>query len=132
VTAARTTEQPFLDSRASEGAPPVERRQAPRYLIKQRCVVSLAGTDGPGRGWNCIAYNISAGGIGVLLPLAVQAGTMLQIEPWGLPHARALLARVVYTKPLEFVSLCGCELPTRLNQNELAAWLPQPPMPAPA
>jgi hypothetical protein len=130
VSPVNSTKEPLaLESAEGEAAaarPVTERRQAPRHLIKQRCVISLSGTDGPVRGWSCIAYNISAGGIGVLLPLAVRPGTLLQIEPWGLPHAPTLLARVVHTKPLEFVAMCGCEFSTRLETQDLQAWLGRP------
>jgi len=123
LTSECNPEKQSAEQQAAQAAAVRERRGAPRHLIKQRCIISVAGIDGPVSGWNCIAYNISATGIGVLLPLAVAPGTLLQIEPWGLTDAPTLLARVVYSKPLEFVAMCGCELTTPLRKQDLEAWL---------
>ncbi len=131
TAAKQTPEAPIAEVLAPDEAAAVlsaaERRGAPRHPIKQRCIISLAGSEGPVSGWHCIAYNISATGIGVLLPLPVRPGIVLQIEPWGLPGAPTLLARVVHTKPFEFVWMCGCELSTPLHTKELQAWLQRVP-----
>lgn len=114
-----------------EAVPPsgVEQRKARRYLIQQRCIVSLPGGRGP-EGWRSIAYNISTTGIGVLLAVPLQPGTELDIEPWALPGTRTLRVRVVHCKRLEFAWMAGCELSEPLSDVELKAWLagkrPQP------
>lgn len=100
----------------------MERRGEKRHPIQQRCIVSLAGAGGPD-GWHCIAYNISANGIGILLPLRVRSGAILRIEPWGLRGAPVVEARVVHSKILEFVWMCGCEFLTPLREEQLQAWL---------
>ena len=66
-------------------------------------------------------------GIGIVLPFHLRLGTGLQIEPSGLPGARALRARLVHSRPVDFVWFCGCEFFSRLDDAELRAWL-QPPM----
>jgi len=57
------------------------------------------------------------------LPLPIERGAEVDLEPWNLPAAPPLRARVVYTSRLEFVWLAGCELSRRLTDEELAAWL---------
>jgi hypothetical protein len=76
-----------------------------------------------GDGWRCIVFSISATGVGVTLPLPVERGAEVDIEPWELAGAPPLRARIVYTTRLEFVWLAGCELSRRLTSDELAAWL---------
>ena len=109
---------------AEQGLPPsgIEQRGARRYLIQQRCIVSLPGGKGP-EGWRSIAYNISTTGIGVLLGVPLQPDTQLEIEPWNLPGTRTVRARVVHCKPLEFAWMAGCEFAEPLTEAELKAWL---------
>ena len=74
-----------------------------------------------GEPWRCIAYDISATGIGIVLPFHLRLGTGLQIEPSGLPGAGALRARLVHSRPVDFVWFCGCEFFSRLDDAELRA-----------
>jgi hypothetical protein len=100
----------------------VEFRGATRYRVLQRCFVRPPGVS-THEGWRCIAFNLSLTGIGVTLPLPVERDTLLDIEPWNLPGAPELKARVVHISRLDFVWLAGCELSRRLTDEELAAWL---------
>ncbi len=110
---------------ASPGAPAEERRSAPRFQIVQRCLVRPAG--GPGdASWKGIAYDLSAVGIGIALPYPLAPGTTIVIEPWELPAARPLEARVVRFVPVAHLWFCGCELTARLRDDELRAWLGKP------
>src|SRR5262249_34929752 len=81
------------------GSPSAERRAAPRHPLLQRCFVWPPGAQG--EGWRCVAYNISATGIGLTLPLPLLPGTVLRVEPWELPAARILRARVVHVRAVE-------------------------------
>ncbi len=109
----------------AETAPPVqavEFRAAPRYRVLQRCYLRPPGVTAPD-GWRCIVFSLSATGVGVTLPLPLERGTEVEIEPWNLPGAKPLRARVVHTSRLEFVWLAGCELHGRLTDDDLATWL---------
>ena len=99
-----------------------ERRIAPRHPILQRCLVWPPGASGT-EGWRCIVHNISLSGVGLSLPCPVEPGTILRVEAWGLPGAPALQVRVVYTKPLGFLWLGGCELLHPLDADRLQSWL---------
>src|SRR5947199_8216220 len=87
---------------------PRERRSAHRPALIQRCFAKPAAAPGA-EGWRCIVYNISVMGVGVTLPLPLKNGAVIWIEPWNLPDARPVQARVVRSSPLEYVWLCGCE-----------------------
>jgi hypothetical protein len=113
---------PSHDPYAGPRVQGVEFRGATRYRLLQRCFVRPPGV-GPGDGWRGIVFSLSATGVGVTLPLAVERGTEVTIEPWQLQGGAALTARVVYVSRLEFVWLVGCELTRRLTDDELAVWL---------
>jgi hypothetical protein len=105
-----------------------ELRHGPRFRILQRCLVlpaNLPPTDGAPapEGWHCIAYNISALGIGITVPLKLREGTELSIRPWVLRGAEVLTARIVHTKPVGFLWFAGCELSKRLSESELEIWI---------
>ena len=100
----------------------VESRSAPRYRVLQRCHVRPPGVAA-GEGWRCIVFSISATGVGVTLPLPIESGAELDIEPWNLPGAGPLRARIVHTTRLENVWLAGCELSRRLSASDMSAWL---------
>ena len=100
----------------------VESRSATRYRVLQRCHVRPPGVSA-GDGWRCIIFSLSATGVGITLPLPVEQGAEVDIEPWNLPGVEPLRARVVHTTRLEFVWLAGCELSRRLSETDLAAWL---------
>jgi PilZ domain len=117
-----------LPGPADETPPTVERRSVPRHHLIQRCI-ARPDIDTATDGWRCIAYNISATGIGVALPLPLKRGAVLWIEPWNLPGGRAMQTRVVHTRPLEFVWLCGCEFLEPLPDAELQAWLARAVLP---
>src|SRR5947209_15423922 len=97
-------------------------RSAPRYRVLQRCFVRPPGVRAPD-GWRGIVFSLSASGIGVTLPLAVERGTDIEIEAWNLTGAPVLRARVVHVAKLQFVWLTGCELSRRLDPDDLSAWL---------
>jgi hypothetical protein len=75
---------------------------------------------------------VSATGVGVALPFRPAVGTRLVVEPWRLPGAGPLLARVVHALPLEHLWLCGCELVVPLTDAELRAWVTGSQVPWPA
>ena len=99
----------------------IEFRTAARYSLLQRCLVWPQGPR-QAEPWRCIAYNISAGGIAITLPMPCQLGTILQIQAWELPGTRLLQARLVRTSPVEFLWFCGCELIDPLSSQELQQW----------
>jgi hypothetical protein len=99
----------------------LEMRAATRYRILQRCFVHPAGASAR-EAWQCIAYNISAIGIGVTLPVELQEGTELSIQALGLPQACPLQVRIMRTNPIEPLWFTGCELLNRLSDADLAAW----------
>jgi hypothetical protein len=66
---------------------------------------------------------MSASGIGVSLPSPVLPGTEIEIEPWKLPGAPTLRARIVRVHRLDVAWLTGCQLFNRLSDTDLAAWL---------
>ncbi|HTK73907.1 MAG TPA: PilZ domain-containing protein [Gemmataceae bacterium] len=103
-----------------------ERRSAPRHSLIQRCFAKPA-SSAEAEGWRCIVYNISAAGVGITLPLPLKNGAVIYIEPWNLPGAKPVHARIVRSSPLEYVWLCGCEFLSRLTDDELRAWLPPTP-----
>ena len=103
----------------------VESRSAPRYRVLARCHVRPPGVAA-GDGWRCIVFSISSTGIGVTLPLPVERGAEIDIEPWQLPGAQPLRARIVHMNRLDIVWLAGCELSRRLSAEELTAWLSIP------
>jgi hypothetical protein len=110
------------DSSAGPMVQGVEFRSAPRYRVLQRCFIRPPGLSGAD-GWRGIAFSMSATGIGVTLPLPVERGTEIEVEPWNLRGAPTVTARVVHICRLDFVWLTGCQLSRRLTDDELAAWL---------
>jgi hypothetical protein len=103
----------------------IEYRSDTRELILQRCFVWLPGSPSS-EALRCIAYNISLGGIAVVMPIRPESGTLLAIKAWDLPDAPSLQARVVHTKGLDYLWCCGCELITPLPEKDLQAWLKGP------
>lgn len=99
-----------------------EQRKSPRYPTLQRCFVWPPGANGP-TGLHCIAYNVSTTGIGITLPLPLPVGQVLRIEPFDVPGAGPIQARIVHHKPVEFLWFSGCELLRPLTFEELRAWL---------
>jgi hypothetical protein len=91
----------------------------------QRCFVQPAGAGGA-EGWRCIAYNISATGVGVALPVCLRPGTVLTIHAFSSPRARPLAVRIVRVAPVEHAWFAGCELLGRLSDCDLQAWCSGP------
>jgi hypothetical protein len=100
----------------------VESRAAARYRVLQRCFVRPPGVEAPG-GWRGIVFSVSATGIGVSLASPILPGTEVTIEPWRLPGAPILRARVVRVHRIDVAWLTGCQLVSRLGDADLAAWL---------
>jgi hypothetical protein len=103
------------------GISSVEMRTATRLPILQRCFV-MPPNAAASLAWQCIAYNISSSGVGVALPIHLQAGTELIIQAWGLPRACSLLVRVIHSEPVQYVWFTGCELLGPLSDDELKIW----------
>jgi hypothetical protein len=99
----------------------IEMRTADRHRILQRCFVSPGNASAP-EPWQCIAYNISATGVAVALPVELPKDTVLTLEPWDLPKARFLRARVVHAKLVQMLWFTGCELVESLSEPELRVW----------
>lgn len=121
-----TTKTESVAGSNSAGAGILERRAFPRYPILQRCFVC----SGPRRltpwgpeGWRSIAYNISRTGIGLTLPLPIQPGIILEIEPWGLPVVKTVRGTLVRCTQVEFLWFCGCRFEKPLQEEELRAWM---------
>src|SRR5207253_7140403 len=87
----------------------VEMRTAPRRRILQRCFV-LTANAAASDAWRCVAYSMSATGIGIALPKQLPEGTVLTIQAWGLPRACSLQVRVVRTKHVDSWWFTGCKL----------------------
>src|SRR2546428_10010005 len=103
-------ETPF--PRAGAAAPAVEQRSASRYRILQRCFARPQAAPGA-EGWRGIACDISAAGIGVILPLPLRRGRGLLIEPWNLPGGKPVRLRVARASPLGFGWLGGAGVVSR-------------------
>lgn len=103
------------------GISAVDMRAATRYRVLQRCFVHPARASAR-EAWQCIAYNISATGIGVALPVPLPEGAALSIRAWGLPRACPLRARIVHTRPVAFLWYTGCALLTPLSNADLTIW----------
>jgi hypothetical protein len=108
---------------AGPGVSAVEFRGATRYRVLQRCIIRPPGVAAAD-GWRGIVFSMSKSGAGITLPTPISRGTELEIEPWNLPGAPVLKARLVHLTRLESVWLAGCEFSCQLTDDELAAWLP--------
>ncbi len=96
-----------------------ERRAMARVLCNR--AARVRGVGGEELATLC---NISVGGIGLYLEAPLPQDTMLIVEPLS-PTAGALLARVVRVVPEGGRWMHGCLLATRLDAEELGAWLGQ-------
>jgi hypothetical protein len=113
------------DNAAKIGTYAVENRSHPRHRLLQRCLVRPHGAPRV-EGWRSIAHNISLSGIGITMPCPLESGTIIEIEAWGLQDVRRLEARVIHSRPVDFLWFCGCELVQQLREEELHAWLKGP------
>ena len=93
------------------GTSRIDMRNAVRHPILQRCFVRPARAPVP-QPWQCIAYNISATGLGLTLPVQLPEGTVLTIEAWKLPRACPLQVRIVQTRLVELFWFTGCDRTT--------------------
>jgi hypothetical protein len=109
------------DSSSRTGISNVDMRTATRQQMLQRCFVHSAKAGGP-QAWRCIAYNISATGIGLALPVQLNEGTVLTIRAWELPRAGDLQACVVRATLIESYWFTGCEFVRRLKDSEVRVW----------
>ena len=74
--------------------------------------------------WPGMVYNISATGIGLVLPFPALPGLVLVIEPRGRRSAGLRVrARVVRSGLQQYVWFHGCEFLTPLDPQQLGAWL---------
>jgi PilZ domain len=99
----------------------IEMRTATRCRVLQRCFVHPANASAP-QAWQCIAYNISATGIGVAIPIRLREGTVLSIQAFNLPRACPLQVRVVQAKQVNLLWFTGCEMIKCLSDAELRIW----------
>jgi hypothetical protein len=76
--------------------------------------------------WRCIAYNVSATGVGITLPFELDEGTLLTIQPWDLPGSRPLQARIVQSRQVETAWFTGCEWLQFLSEDEVEIWCSAP------
>ena len=99
----------------------IEKRATARMLCNQAARVRREGEEGRGDQFATIR-NISASGVGLHLETCCAHDTILIVEPLS-PGSKALLARVVRTTAEEGGWMHGCELSTRLSEEELHSWL---------
>jgi hypothetical protein len=103
----------------------VELRIAPRYPILQRCFAQPVAPPEP-QAWRCIAFNVSATGIGIALPVELPEGTLLTVQAYNLPGTSTLQARVIHSRPVESLWFTGCEWLAFLSEDELENWCSGP------
>ena len=106
----------------SHGPLQVEYRRSKRYHVLRRCVVRPAA-KADAEGWRSFIFDFSAYGVGMTLPFPMRPGALVEIVPHAAPGAPALRARVIHTRPLAHIWLCGCELETVMSEPGVRAWL---------
>jgi hypothetical protein len=87
----------------------------------QKCFAWPGSAEG-GSGLRCIAFDISAVGIGLALPMALPPGSTVTVRGWGLPDAPPLRAQVAHAKRVEGVWFTGCAFPEPISDEELSRW----------
>jgi c-di-GMP-binding flagellar brake protein YcgR len=113
------------------GLPPgatIERRATVRYPchLKTTCEPLSDEPASSTTGWTGELVNISAGGVGVVLPQAIPLKSMIIIELQGAERQfqRALLARVVHVRQESAERwMIGCSFAGLLRDKELKAIL---------
>jgi hypothetical protein len=115
-----------LPSARSLDVSDIEFREFPRHPILQRCLVCEDAASSAVEGWRCIAYSISIAGIGITLPAPLKPGTVLRITPYNLRGAPLVRARIGHVTPIQFLWFCGCELLTRLTEEQCQVWTTGP------
>jgi diguanylate cyclase (GGDEF)-like protein len=98
----------------------VERRATARVLCEHTARVRLR--EGEDQEEFATVRDISTGGICLALERRYAQGTLLIVEPL-LPGAATLLARVIHAAPEADKWRHGCELSTRLGDEELRRWM---------
>jgi diguanylate cyclase (GGDEF)-like protein len=105
----------------------VERRATARVLSRRLAKVRPEGEPGCPDEFAQVRH-VSADGITLCLEREVPAQTLLTVEPLYACGARTLLARVAWTAPgTDGTWLHGCELSTRLSEEEVRCWLAEHP-----
>jgi hypothetical protein len=104
-----------------------ERRAEPRHVCHRHCLVRfdrLHLDDQPGSvGAEGYIRDVSAGGVGLLLRMALPSGAMLAIAPFGSAAVLLLPAQVVRCVPAGNRWRYGCRLERHLSEEELRGWL---------
>jgi hypothetical protein len=73
-----------------------------------------------------MAYDISAGGVGLALPFPAPEGAVLVLEPVAVRGpARSFRARVARRALQAYVWFHGCAFLDPLSAEQLRAWLPE-------
>jgi hypothetical protein len=72
-----------------------------------------------------VVRDLSPLGVGLYLERPLPADSLLTVEPFS-PEARTLLARVIHATPEEGGWRHGCELSSRLSEEEIRRWLGEP------
>jgi hypothetical protein len=100
----------------------VERRAYPRYPCNLAIFCRPVAARREELWWPAEVRDISVGGLGLVLLVHFEPGTILAIELEGpaAPVPRLLLARVVHARPQPGGGwFIGCELADRLRDDEL-------------
>jgi hypothetical protein len=104
-----------------------ERRAAPRHRCHQHCLVRFDRQyldDQPGSvGAEGYISDVSAGGVSLLLRMALPSGATLAIAPFGSAVVSLPLAQVVRCVPAGGRWRYGCRLERHLSEEELRGWL---------
>jgi diguanylate cyclase (GGDEF)-like protein len=101
--------------------PGCERRATARVLC-DRVARVRRGESGDAPEEFAMIRDLSALGVGLYLDRRLPLGSLLIIEPLA-PGAKALLARVLHASEEEGRWRHGCELSTRLSDDDLRSWL---------
>ena len=99
-----------------------DRRSSPRFRCCHKCNVRPENGTGAGT-WQGIVYNISTGGIGVVLPCPLVTGTNLVIELFGGKKDLSVRACVVRFTLHAFAYFHGCEFAEPLSEAQVKSWL---------
>jgi diguanylate cyclase (GGDEF)-like protein len=97
-----------------------ERRATARVLCDRAARVRTEGGEEAATDF-AVVRDISAAGVGLLLERPVPGSTLLVVEPL-FPGPPALLARVLYATPEGTRWRHGCELSSRLSEDDLCRW----------
>jgi diguanylate cyclase (GGDEF)-like protein len=99
----------------------IEKRSTARAICNRAARLRLEG-EGAGEGAFATVRDISTGNLGLDLEKEFARDTLLVVEPLC-PEAKTLLARVLHATRGGRGWLHECELPVRLNAEDLRGWL---------